>query len=158
MSASVNLPLYHKVQKFSPGTGSPMWSWKKGRKTVVVVVVWCTDALTYLNCRDSQVVPYAGFVGLFVRCSSRLSISFAFFLHGESTVCASIDVRQHPPLHCLRQSHLRVASQLLQSGGIHGTFASLSSSDSACLSCVRSSFFCHRLSCRLLFGLPPPPQ
>ena len=38
MSASVNLPLHHKVQKFSSGTGSPRWSQKKGRKTVVV---WC---------------------------------------------------------------------------------------------------------------------
>ena len=37
VSASVNLPLYHKVQKFSSGTGSPGWSRKKGRKTVVVV-------------------------------------------------------------------------------------------------------------------------
>ena len=37
--ASVNLPLRHKVQKFSSGTGSPGWSWKKGRKMVVVVVV-----------------------------------------------------------------------------------------------------------------------
>jgi len=35
VSASVNLPLHHKVQKFSSGTGSPGWSWKKGRKTVV---------------------------------------------------------------------------------------------------------------------------
>jgi len=40
VSASVSLPLHHKVQKFSSGTGStPGWSWKKGRKTVVVVVV-----------------------------------------------------------------------------------------------------------------------
>jgi len=39
VSASVNLSLHHKVQKFSSGTGSPGWSWKKGRKTVVVVVV-----------------------------------------------------------------------------------------------------------------------
>jgi len=38
VSASVNLPLHHKVQKFSSGTGSPWWSRKKGRKTVVVVV------------------------------------------------------------------------------------------------------------------------
>ena len=37
VSASVNLPLHHKVQKFSSGTGSPGWSRKKGRKTVVVV-------------------------------------------------------------------------------------------------------------------------
>ena len=39
VSASVNLPSHHKVQKFSSVTGSPGWSRKKGRKTVVVVVV-----------------------------------------------------------------------------------------------------------------------
>jgi len=38
VSASVNLALHHKVQKFSFGTGSPRWSRKKGHKTVVV---WC---------------------------------------------------------------------------------------------------------------------
>jgi len=38
VSASVNLPLHHKVQKFSSGTGSHGWSRKKGHKTVVV---WC---------------------------------------------------------------------------------------------------------------------
>jgi len=48
MSASVSLPLHHKVQKFSSGTGSSGWSRKKGRKTVVVVVVmlgsvWSTE-------------------------------------------------------------------------------------------------------------------
>jgi len=37
VSASVNLPLHHKVHMFSSGTGSPGWSRKKGRKTVVVV-------------------------------------------------------------------------------------------------------------------------
>jgi len=36
----LNLPLHHKVQKFYSGTGSPGCSRKKGRKTVVVVVVW----------------------------------------------------------------------------------------------------------------------
>jgi len=39
VSACVNLPLHHKVQKFSSGTGSPGWSRKKGHKTVVMVVV-----------------------------------------------------------------------------------------------------------------------
>jgi len=39
VSASVNLPLHHKVQKFSSGTGSPGLSRKKGRKTVVCVVL-----------------------------------------------------------------------------------------------------------------------
>jgi len=38
VSASVNLPLHHKAQKFSSGTSWPGWSWKKGRKMVVVVV------------------------------------------------------------------------------------------------------------------------
>jgi len=39
VSASVNLSLHHKVQKFSSGTSSPGWSRKKGRKTVVVVFI-----------------------------------------------------------------------------------------------------------------------
>jgi len=38
VAASVNLPLHHKVQKFSSGSGSPGCSRKKGRK---LVVVWC---------------------------------------------------------------------------------------------------------------------
>jgi len=37
VSASVNLPLHHKVQTFSSGTGSPGWCRKKGHKTVVVM-------------------------------------------------------------------------------------------------------------------------
>ena len=39
VSASVNLPLHHKVQKMSSGIGSPGWSQKKDRKTVVCVCV-----------------------------------------------------------------------------------------------------------------------
>ena len=39
-SASVNLLLQHKIQKFSSGTGSPGWSWKKGRKMVVMWWWW----------------------------------------------------------------------------------------------------------------------
>jgi len=38
VSASVNLPLHHKFQKFPSGIGSPGWSRKNGRKIVVVVV------------------------------------------------------------------------------------------------------------------------
>jgi len=55
VSASVNLPLHHKVQKFSSGTGSPGWSRKKGRKTVVVVVVLTN---TSYSC---SVLPVEGF-------------------------------------------------------------------------------------------------
>jgi len=42
VSASVNLPLHHKVQKFSSGTGSPGWSRKKGRKWL-----WCGGGNTW---------------------------------------------------------------------------------------------------------------
>jgi len=54
LSASVNLLLHHKVQKFSSGTGSPGWSRKKGRKTVVVWcgVVWCGLSCYNLNARE----------------------------------------------------------------------------------------------------------
>ena len=37
---------------------------------------------------------------------THLSFAFAFFVHGESTVCASIDVRQHPPIRRLNKAHL----------------------------------------------------
>jgi len=46
VSASVNLPLHRKVQKFFSGTGSPGWSRKKGLKTVVW---WCGMALISLD-------------------------------------------------------------------------------------------------------------
>ena len=42
MSASVNLALHNKFEKFSSGTGSSRWSQKKGRKTVVW---WFRDGL-----------------------------------------------------------------------------------------------------------------
>ena len=38
VSASVSLPLHHKVQMFSSGAGSPGWSRKKGRKMVCMFV------------------------------------------------------------------------------------------------------------------------
>jgi len=40
VSASVNLPLHHKGQKFSSGTSSPGLFRKKGRKMVVVVITF----------------------------------------------------------------------------------------------------------------------
>jgi len=47
---SVNLPLRHKVPKFSSGTGSPGWYLRKGRKTVVVsMVVLCAYSEMFSN-------------------------------------------------------------------------------------------------------------
>jgi len=53
-SLTCNLASHHKVQKFSSGTGSPRWSRKKGRKTVVV---WCgmttvTDITHQTSCTE----------------------------------------------------------------------------------------------------------
>jgi len=45
VSASVNLPLHHEVQKFSSGTGSPVWSRKKCRKTVVCGISLVVDSV-----------------------------------------------------------------------------------------------------------------
>ena len=55
VSASVNLPLHHKVQKFCSGTGSPGWSRKKGRK-MVVMVVWLSLVLMLENCRRQIII------------------------------------------------------------------------------------------------------
>lgn len=40
------------------------------------------------------------------RSSAHLSFSFAFFVHGESTVCASMDIREHPPVRPLTEEYL----------------------------------------------------
>jgi len=49
VSASVNLPKHHKVQKFSSGTSSPGWSRKKGCKTIVVVTQLYSNNVTNLH-------------------------------------------------------------------------------------------------------------
>ena len=44
-----------------------------------------------------------------------MSFCFHFFLHGESQVCASIEVKQHPPVWNLTNHHLN----LLQDDQVH---------------------------------------
>ena len=51
VSASVIFPCTTVQKKISSGTGSPGWSRKKGRKTVVVVVVVCF--IKCLQCFDT---------------------------------------------------------------------------------------------------------
>jgi len=51
VSASVNLPLHHKVQKFSSGTGSPGWSRKKCRKADVM-----NDCMIYVPVKAQSIV------------------------------------------------------------------------------------------------------
>ncbi|XP_063892394.1 mediator of RNA polymerase II transcription subunit 13 isoform X3 [Helicoverpa armigera] len=52
------------------------------------------------------VQPYDGDEEEVGKSPWHLSFSFAFFLHGESTVCASVDVRQHPPVRTLTAKRL----------------------------------------------------
>ncbi|XP_041976990.1 mediator of RNA polymerase II transcription subunit 13 isoform X2 [Aricia agestis] len=52
------------------------------------------------------VQPYDGDEENVGKSPWHLSFSFAFFLHGESTVCASVDVRQHPPVRTLTRKRL----------------------------------------------------
>jgi len=47
VSAAVYLPLHHKVQKFSSGTGSPGLSQKKGCNTVVMWMWWYSALKSY---------------------------------------------------------------------------------------------------------------
>jgi len=68
---------------------------------------------------DSNTAPGKGFVGM---SSSHLSFSFSFFVHGESTVCASIDVRQHPVVRKVTQRHLAAAQAF--NTGVHGALRS----------------------------------
>ncbi|XP_060523412.1 mediator of RNA polymerase II transcription subunit 13 isoform X2 [Cylas formicarius] len=57
------------------------------------------SATTQPGCYGNFVAPSAG----------HLSFSFAFFVHGESSVCASVDVRQHPPVRRLTRWHMQQA-------------------------------------------------
>ena len=58
VSVSVNLPLHHKVQKFSSGTDSPGWSRKRGCKTVAVWRWWLHDSYSALiSCRRVSACP-----------------------------------------------------------------------------------------------------
>jgi len=73
VSASVNLLLHHKVQKFSSGIGSPGWSRKSGRKMVVgvcgglgpvqyIACCHCSykehSVSVHLNCANTDYLPH----------------------------------------------------------------------------------------------------
>jgi len=74
VSASVNLPLHHKAQKFSSGTGSPGWARKKGRKMVVLVVWWCSNIEASLRMAKS--------------CREQINLLVLSFVHGRCCCCA----------------------------------------------------------------------
>jgi len=49
VSASINLPLHHKVQKFSSGTGSPGWSRKKAVKRLWYIIGRVELSLSWMS-------------------------------------------------------------------------------------------------------------
>jgi len=111
VSASVNLPLHHKVQKFPFGTGSPGLSRKRGRKTVVVVV-WCL--LSYANgCSNVGVQHgntalheaawngYSNSVQLLVTCGANVHLmnKVTCCIHSRLMIQCDIFRRAQEPAH-----------------------------------------------------------
>lgn len=70
------------------------------------------------------VQPYDSGKKLDTNQQTHLSFSFAFFVHGESSVCASIDARQHPPVRRLTRFHIQQAQS--STTGLKGMFFFLS--------------------------------
>ncbi|XP_030745213.1 mediator of RNA polymerase II transcription subunit 13 isoform X2 [Sitophilus oryzae] len=68
--------------------------------------------------------------------AGHLSFSFAFFVHGESSVCASVDVRQHPPVRRLTRWHMQQAQA--SSGGIKVILAPFGLAGTLTGQCFRS--------------------
>jgi len=63
VSASVNLPLHHKVQRFSSGTGSPGWSRKMAVNRLCVCCNKSTDDVRisfYLVVKFNHTCLFAG--------------------------------------------------------------------------------------------------
>ncbi|UYV61281.1 MED13L [Cordylochernes scorpioides] len=65
---------------------------------------------------------------IFTHSRPQYTFSFNFFVYGDSTVCASVDVRQHPSIYRLSKGHLTAALEshaglkvLLSPYGLCGT-------------------------------------
>uniref|UniRef100_A0A182MVT7 Mediator of RNA polymerase II transcription subunit 13 n=1 Tax=Anopheles culicifacies TaxID=139723 RepID=A0A182MVT7_9DIPT len=65
--------------------------------------------------------PSSNSEGVFGKSSHHASFSFTFFVHGDSTVCTSMDIREHPPVRLLTMKHLEEAQQAQQASPNAGT-------------------------------------
>ena len=87
VSASVNLLLHRKVQKFSSGTGSTRWSRKRGHKTVVV---WCGGCGIWLV----KIPLYSSFFRDFIRdlwhTAGQPRYTWQWLLSGHVCVCVCV--------------------------------------------------------------------
>ena len=90
VSASVNLPLHHKVQKFYSGTGSPGWSRKKGRKTVMAAVVVLLLYVNYMTWHRYLCAQCKSLCAVVLLVNERND-------HFKSKISFVEDGAQHPP-------------------------------------------------------------
>lgn len=72
-------------------------------KNLEVLIIYYFNSFSSL----CAILIYVNFIYFFF--SSQLSFSFNFFIHGESTVCASVDVRQRTLVCQLSRHHLSLA-------------------------------------------------
>ncbi|CAD6241077.1 GSCOCG00009111001-RA-CDS [Cotesia congregata] len=124
------------------GSQSEQGSWESGLsyecrsllfKALHNLIERCLLSRDFVRLGKWFVQPYDGFEKHHCN-SSHLSFSFAFFVHGDSTVCASVDVRQHPAVRYLTRACLQrtQASQtdakvILAPYGLAGTLTGQSS-------------------------------
>jgi len=79
--ASVNVPLHHKVQKFSSGTGCPGWSRKKDCKMVVCVCVFLIH-----NHHTAIIQVHVSWHPEFIKTGSRILLQQRCTAHIEGSV------------------------------------------------------------------------
>jgi len=98
VSASANLPLHHKVQKFASGTGSPGWSRKKGHKTDVVWWWWYEICCTWLaentGCNKSTKIHHLCTITQLCRALSS-QLRHVSTIRNKSSAVAEIGDRGH---------------------------------------------------------------
>ncbi|KAK8721383.1 hypothetical protein OTU49_012808 [Cherax quadricarinatus] len=118
------------------------WDWETGLsyecrtllfKALHNLIERCLLTRDFVRLGRWFVQPYEGPEGIPGSSSTHLSFSLSFFVHGESIVCASVDVRQHPPVRQLTRRHLLLAQQtnhgipvILGPYGLSGTLTGVS--------------------------------
>ncbi|KAG7169044.1 Mediator of RNA polymerase II transcription subunit 13-like [Homarus americanus] len=118
------------------------WDWETGLsyecrtllfKALHNLIERCLLTRDFVRLGRWFVQPYEGPEGIPGSSSTHLSFSLSFFVHGESIVCASVDVRQHPPVRELTRRHLLLAQQtnhgipvILGPYGLNGTLTGVS--------------------------------
>ena len=109
-------PDLREVEDSSPGTGPG--SWESGIpyeartllfKAVNNLIERSLLSKHFVRLGKWFVQPYDG-ADRSLHKGSHLSFSFQYFVHGESAVCTSVDVRQHPPVRRLAHQHLATAA------------------------------------------------